>query len=435
MAVERVLIVGGGLSGLATAYFLSRFAIPSTIIEKTTRTGGLIKTDFIEGCRLEAGPDSYIASKPAVSELAEELAGLKDEIIGSNDAARRIFVARNGQLLPMPKGMVMIVPAEWAPLQLSSLIGETAKDKICLETNMPPRERREDISVRQLVEEHFGEEVWEYLAEPLLAGVYGGEPETLSAESVLPRFMAYERQYGSLVKGVRREIRDKPTGSLFLSLRNGMQTLTDLLAAAMGNRVNILRGEAHSVTRDGDAWRVRVGDETLRARHVALCCPAPVNARLLAAGAAPLAGELAAIPYSSAILVTLVYARSAATWVNTKFPTRIKAGLAGLRAFIVGRPALALMGAPDAEIIALIRDDYQRLMGIGSAPLFHTLYRWPHSMPQYVVGHGQRVGNIFRYLNEYPGLFLGGNAYDGVGIPDCLRRAREIAQHLVESSV
>jgi len=458
MPVERVLIVGGGISGLATAYFLFRYAIPATIIEKTTRTGGLIKTDCIQGCRLEAGPDSFIATKPAVRELAEEMPGLQDQIIGSNDAARRIFVVRNGKLLPMPKGMVMMVPGEWEALQQSELMSEEAKRRIYLETKMKPRERHEDVSVGQFVEEHFGSEVLEYLTEPLLCGVYGGESENLSAESALPRFMGYERKYGSLVKGVQQELRDKPKGgSLFLSFRDGMQTLTDSLAAAIRGRVNIVRAEAGAVARSGEGWRVRVGGETLAARNVVLCCPAHVNAGLIEASVAPVADELASIPYSSAILVMLVYDRAAighaldgfgflvprgerktmaaATWVNTKFPNRIRPDLAGLRAFIVGRRAVELEQTPEADVVALVRDDFQRLMGIGAQPLFHTFHRWPNSMPQYVVGHSERVARIFTQLADYPGLFLGGNAFDGVGIPDCLRRAREIAQHICERSI
>jgi oxygen-dependent protoporphyrinogen oxidase len=458
MAVERVLILGGGVSGLATAYFLARRGIPATIVEKTTRTGGLIQTELVEGCQLEAGPDSFIATKPAVRELAEELPGLKERIIGSNDAARRIFVVRDGKLVPMPKGMAMMVPGEWEPLEQSALISAEAKQRIRRETEMKPRERHEDISVGQLVEEHFGSEVLEYLTEPLLCGVYGGESESLSAGSVLPRFMGYERQYGSLVKGVQQELRgEAQAGSLFLSFRDGMQTLTDGLAAAIAGRVNIVRGEASAVTRQGDCWRVRVGTETLAARRVVLCCPAPVNAGLLEEGARPLAEQLAAIPYSSAILVMLVYDRAAlghaldgfgflvpraerktiaaSTWVNTKFPLRVKPGLAALRAFIVGRRAVDLAGAPEADIVGLVRDDYQRLMGITVSPLFHTLHRWPNSMPQYVVGHAARVDRIFKFAADCPGLFLGGNAFDGVGIPDCLRRARQIAQRIGENSV
>jgi oxygen-dependent protoporphyrinogen oxidase len=455
---ERVLIVGGGISGLATAYFLSRYAIPVTIIEKTNRTGGLIKTDFIDGCRLEAGPDSFIATKPAVSELAEELPGLTEEIIGSNDAARRIFVVRDGQLIAMPHGMVMMVPNEWEPLRQSDLISENAKRRIQDETKIKPRERREDITVGQLVEEHFGAEVLEYLAEPLLSGVYGGDSEKLSAESVLPRFMGYERKYGSLVKGVQQELRDKPrSGSLFLSFSNGMQTLTDSLASTIRDRVNIVPGEATAVTRVGDRWHVRVGNETLSASNVALCCPAHVNARLLEANAPALADELAAIPYSSAILVMLVYDRAtlehplngfgflvpraerktiaASTWVNGKFPVRVRPGLAALRAFIVGRQALDLAKTPEADVVSLVREDYRRLMGINAAPLFHTFYSWPNSMPQYIAGHAKRVENIMQRLEENPGLFLGGNAYDGVGVPDCVRRARQMAQHICERCV
>lgn len=458
MPADRVLILGGGLTGLATAYHLSRYAIPCTLIEKSDRTGGLIKTDLIEGSRLEAGADSFIATKPAVSELAEEIPGLKDQIIGSNDAARRIFVVRDGKLQLMPKGMVMMVPGDSEQLKQSTLISEEAKRAIEAETKMKPRERREDISVGQLVGEHFGAEVLEYLAEPLLCGVYGGESENLSAESVLPRFMGYERKYGSLVKGVQQELRDKPKGgSLFLSFRDGMQTLTDSLSTAIATRVNVIHGEATAVTRIGDRWQVQVGDETLTASCVALCCPAHVNAGLLEASAQPLADELAAIPYSSAILAMLVYDQAeigpaldgfgflvprgerqtiaAVTSINTKWPGRVRPGLAALRGFIVGQRALELAQAKDDELISLIRDDYRKLMGITAAPKFHTLYRWPRSMPQYVVGHKARVSKIFNYLEAYPGLFLAGNSYDGVGIPDCLRNARQIAQQICEKSV
>jgi oxygen-dependent protoporphyrinogen oxidase len=236
-----------------------------------------------------------------------------------------------------------------------------------------------------------------------------------------------------------------------------MQTLTNSLAAAGTGHVSILHGEATSVKQDGARWQVRVGNETVTARNVALCCPAQVTAGLLEASAPTVAGELAAIPYSSAILVMLVYETAAlghamdgfgflvprgerktiaaATWVNTKFPGRIPPGLAAIRAFIVSRRAAELAQTPEADVVALVQEDYRRLMGITAQPLFHTFYRWPNSMPQYVVGHAQRVTNLFRHLAEYPGIFLGGNAYDGVGIPDCVRRARDIAQQICQRSV
>lgn len=455
---DRVLIIGGGVSGLATAYHLSRYAIPCTIIEKSHRTGGLIKTDVIEGCHLEAGPDSYIATKPSVTELAEELPGLKEQIIGSNDAGRRIFVVRNGKLLPMPQGMVMMVPGDQQALAQSELISESAKRCIHDEIKHPPLERKEDVSVGQFVSEHFNPEILEYLTEPLLCGVYGGESENLSAESVLPRFVGYERKYGSLVKGVQQELKDRPkSGSLFLSFRDGMQTLTNALTRALGDRVQIVRGEATDIRRVGQSWKVRVGSETLSSRQLALCCPAHVNAKLLETDVTPVADELAAIPYSSATLVMLVFDRAslghpldgfgflvprgerktvaAATFVDTKWPERNPKNLAAIRLFIVGQRAVELANATEPEILALVRDDLRTFMGITATPLFHTFYRWPASMPQYVVGHGQRVKNIFEHLKNYQGLFLVGNSYDGVGVPDCLRHARQVAQHICSQSV
>ncbi len=458
MPADKVLIVGGGVSGLSTAYFLAKNGISSTIVEKAPRTGGLIRTDQIEGCRLEAGPDSYISTKPAVTALAQELPGLQDQIIGSNDQARRVFIARNGKLLPMPKGMVMMVPGQWSPVLRSKLLSASAKIRLLKETMFSPRDRAADISVGQLVEEHFGHEVLEYFTEPLLCGVYGGDSENLSAESVLPRFAGYERKYGSLIKGVRHEVRTNTAhGSLFLSLRDGMQSLTDALSAAIASHANVVHAEATQVARSDSGWRVKLGAESVSAREVVLASPAHACASLLETAAPSLAANLAAIPYSSAILVMLVFDRAAlnhplngfgflvprgerqtlaaATWVNTKFPIRVRPDLAALRAFVVGDHALRLQNASNGEIVSLVREDFRRLMGINAAPLFHTVYRWPLSMPQYVVGHHQRLRTITDELMNYQGLFLAGNAYDGIGIPDCVRRAKLVAEHISANRV
>ncbi|HEY1946186.1 MAG TPA: protoporphyrinogen oxidase [Bryobacteraceae bacterium] len=454
---DRVLIVGGGVSGLATAYFLSKAGIPSTIIEKENRLGGLIKTDLIEGCQLEAGPDSYIASKPAVTELARELPALAGQVMGSNDQARRVFVARRGKLVPLPKGMVMMVPGQWGPLIRSPLLSVGAKWRILKETLAQPRQRAEDISVGQLVEEHFGREVLEYLTEPLLCGVYGGNSASLSAQSVLPRFAGYEQKFGSLVKGVRGEARNKPSGPMFLSLRDGMQTLTDALAGAIAESTNVVFAEATRIERSGSIWRVKAGDAWLEANRLMLACPAHVAGKLLQASAPPLASELSAIPYSSAVLAMLVYNRAelnhpldgfgflvpqaerktiaAATWVNTKFPSRVPPGLAALRGFIVGDQAVQFLNTPQADIIQRVRDDFRHFMGVTAAPRFGTVHAWPRSMPQYVVGHARRRQNIAQILPQYPGLALVGNAYDGVGIPDCIRMAKEVVKQISETRV
>lgn len=446
---ENVVIVGGGISGLASAYYLLESGFQPLLIEKSGRFGGLIKTDHVEGCALEAGPDSFIASKSAVAELAQRL-GIETEIMGSNDAARRIFIFKAGKLQPMPPGMVFMVPGDLEAALKSDFFSSSTKARFRDELQFRRLNRNTDISVREFVSDHFGEETLETLTEPLLSGVYGGDAGSLSAASVLPRFMEYERDFGSLIRGVQEEraARKGNAGSLFLSFRGGMQTLTDALERAMKPTLRTVNAEARLIERAGSRWRLHTGAGQLEADDIVLACPAHVSARLLAESCPDLAAELASIPYSSAVLVTLVYRReelgrpldgfgflvprterrsiAAGTWVSTKFPSRTPENLVALRAFIVGREALNLMLSSEADLLSLVRQDYSRLMGIDAAPLFSTVYRWPDSMPQYTVGHASRQSAIRKLLLDSPGLHLTGNAYDGVGIPDCIRLASRI---------
>ncbi|HEY3458707.1 MAG TPA: protoporphyrinogen oxidase [Bryobacteraceae bacterium] len=456
--MDPVLIVGGGISGLSMAYYLSQAGISSILFEKTTRLGGLIQTDVIQGCRLEAGPDSYLAAKPAIKELARDLPALESQIISSNDAARRVFVARDGRLLPLPAGMVMMTPGKWPPILRSDLLSARTKARLIREVFRKPRKRTEDISVGELVEDHFGSEVLELIAAPLLSGVYGGQTTALSAASVLPRFLAYEEKYGSLIRGARRELRQKKKQeALFQSFRDGMQVLPDSLARAAAGHLSVVHAEVDEVKPYGSVWQIRAGEQTLSSPNLVLACPAHVCSRLLENSAVPLAEALSAIPYSSSILVTLVYDRAAlghplngfgflvpasernvlaaATWINVKFPIRIPPHLAALRGFIVGDEATQLLTASDADIIELVRQDFSRWMGADAQPLFSTIHRWPNSMPQYVVGHSARCARIKCLLDGYPGLFLGGNACYGVGIPDCIRDAQEISKQVAARCV
>jgi oxygen-dependent protoporphyrinogen oxidase len=447
----ELVIVGGGISGLATAYYSGRLGIKSILLEKTNRLGGLIRTDSFEGCQLEAGPDSYIATKPAVTELAAEI-GLQSEIIASNDSARRVFIVRSGKLVPLPDGMSMMVPGKLRPGLESELFGLNTKLRFVSERFFRPLKRDEDISVGRLVSDHFGREVLEYVADPLLVGVYGGDSQNLSAQSVLPRFLGYEQRYGSLIRGVQKENKSNTAGGLFRSFARGMQSLTDSLVEAITGSTQVVHSEATGVSRSGKIWILLAGSKVLQTKQLVLACPANVCARLLEDPAPELAGSLAGIPYSSAILVTLLFPAeeirhplngfgflvpkserrtlAAATWVNTKFPSRVAPGLVAMRGFIVGGDATRLLEATDFELVRLVRDEFRRLMGIDAAPRTSVVSRWPNSMPQYVVGHNKRLKRIEESLSLYPGLHLAGNAYDGVGIPDCVRRAREIARML-----
>lgn len=452
MPVE-VVIIGGGVSGLATAHYLGRHGIPSVIVEKASRLGGLIGTDVVQGCRLEAGPDSYLAAKPAVTDLARELGDLKQDVIESNDSARRVFILREGKLLALPRGMVMMAPGQWGPVLRSPLLSPATKLRLLAETRFRPQERSEDVTVGRLIEEHFGREVVDYIAEPLLCGVYGGHVENLSAESVLPRFIGFERKYGSLIKGVRCETgTDTRRGPLFLSFREGMQQITDALAGSVRESARVVRAEARAVRKLPDGWQIDAGDDSFRAAHVILACPAHICALLLRNTAPQLAAELDAIPYSSAILVTLVFDRrslghplngfgflvpekerhaiAATTWVSTKFPPRVLPNLSALRAFIVGSQALEWMSASEEALVELVRNELLRIMGIDTPPLLSTVHKWPKSMPQYLVGHLDRVRRIRDHAAQLEGLHVVGNAYEGVGIPDCVRLAKEVGERI-----
>jgi len=454
MAADKVLIVGGGLSGLTTAFYLGKAGIRSAIIEKAGRLGGLIKTDHIEGCDLEAGADSFISTKPAMAQLAEDLgSGMREQIIGSNDAGRRIFVVRDGKLTPMPKAMSMMVPGEWGPALRSPLLSTSAKLTLVRETFMQPRTREGDFSVGDLIGDHFGAEMLETITEPLLVGVYGGDSASLSARSVLPRFVGFEERYGSLIRGVRQSVKQAPQeGSLFQSFQGGMQTLIDALTHSVQQHTSFIHDEVTRVERSEGGWRVRFGGQSISSKQVVLACPAWAAAKLLAEIAPAAATELEAIPYSSAILAMLVFNKaelghplngfgflvprkeqhtiSAATWVNTKFPSRVAPELAALRGFVVGRKAEEMAQASDAQIAEAVELDFGRLMGVKAKRVFQTVYKWARSMPQYVVGHAARVSRLHAAMLPHKGLTLTGNYFDGVGMPDSIRCAKEAAKHI-----
>lgn len=445
-------IVGGGVSGLASAYFLARKGIRSVLIEKSSRLGGLIQTDVVHGCELEAGPDSFLATKTSVAEVTRQL-GIESQLIDSNDERRRIFIVRHGRLVPMPAGMVMMVPGDLPAVMQSDFFSAEAKLRFETELSFEPRVRNADVSIREFVNDHFGPESLQYVTEPLLSGVYGGDAGELSTQSVLPRFLEYERTYGSLVRAVQQErsLETAPKGSLFRSFRGGMQTLTDALAKAAAPYVTMVSAEACETVRSGAGWSVRLDSgEVVNARQLILACPAHVSACLLRSAEPALSDQLAAIPYSSAILVSLVYSReefdyqldgfgflvprperrsvAAATWVSTKFPERTPPELVALRAFIVGQDAIELMNASDPDLTRIAREEFKRLMDVGVTPKFEAVYRWPKSMPQYVVGHQARQEGIRQFLHQSPGLHLCGNAYNGVGIPDCIQLASDVAE-------
>ncbi len=455
--MRRVVIVGGGISGLSTAYYLSKAGVPSTLIERRPRLGGVIETDRIQGCVLEAGPDSFLAAKPWAMELIREL-GLAGDVIASNDHLRVTYVWKAGRLVPLPDGLMLMIPTKVLPMALTPLLGWGTKIRMGLEWFRRPHGARGDESVADFVRQHYGQEAVDYLAEPLLAGVYGGDPNKLSVASVLPRFIDLESRYGSLTKGVLHERKRAAAQArrqpLFETLKGGLGELVEAVERRTAPHIERVQASAGAVERTTSGYRVQAGGDWIEAPHVVLACPAYEAGAVLPSLDAELAALLGGIPYSSSITLSLGYEKAgfshplkgfgflvpkrerrrlvACTWVGTKFLHRVPQDKAVLRCFLGGEDE-SVLGLSDEALVASVRIELRDIMGVNETPVFARVARWPRSMAQYAVGHRERVARIEARVRALPSLHLAGNAYHGIGIPDCVRMGKVAAEKIVGS--
>ncbi|MGD0046787.1 MAG: protoporphyrinogen oxidase [Bryobacteraceae bacterium] len=453
------VIIGGGISGLATAYYLAKGGATATIVESRPRLGGVIETVHVEGCTIEAGPDSFLSAKPAALELITEL-GLADQVIGSNDHLRVTFVRRDGRLTPLPDGLMMMVPTKILPLLATGLVGWRTKLRMAMELLRAPKPSAGDQSVAEFIEEHYGAEAVDYLAEPLLSGVYGGNPAALSVTSVLPRFVELANRYGSLTRGVLAEraraakLRSRqPAAPLFRTLKGGLGQMVDSITAAIGGKIEVRRARAQSIERSGIGYRVRVDGDWLEARRVVLACEAHAGAPLVGAVDARIGELLATISYSSSMTVALGFNAAdlarppvgfgflvpkkerrrlvACTWVGTKFSHRVPAGIVVARCFLGGMEDAGVLDESDRQVLAAVSAELAEIAGVRAVPRFSRIFRWPRSMAQYTVGHPQRLAEIEARAAQVPGFYLAGNAYQGIGIPDCIRMGKAAAAKIL----
>jgi protoporphyrinogen/coproporphyrinogen III oxidase len=462
--MKRIAIVGGGISGLSAAFELekqkSRGAqLEYVLFEASSRFGGVIRTDRVGDCIVEAGPDSFLTEKPWAADLCREL-GLGDQLIGSNDAARTTYILVKGRLVPLPDGMMFMVPTKLASTFFSPLFSWQTKLRMLYEWfYQPPRESSE-VSVAEFVERHYGREMVERVADPLLAGIYGGSADGLSVSAVLPRFVEMEAKNGSLGRAMvasRGKFKAErasagqpraPVPTLFTSLRDGMQQMVDALLARipasncrLGMRVEAARAESGK-------WLILSPGRTEEFDGVIVALPAHHAARILAAAGEP-APDLAAIRYTSSVTVALGYDQTvrsvlpagfgflvprsdgkrmlAATFVHNKFPHRAAHTTALIRCFLGGARDEGILKNSEAEIEALARRELEQIVGIKAQPCFAHIYKWDHAMAQYGMGHCERITRIRQRISEMPGLALAGNAYGGIGVPDCVRSGSEAA--------
>jgi oxygen-dependent protoporphyrinogen oxidase len=479
----RTAIIGGGIAGLAAAFELEQARaagapVEYTLFESRDRLGGSMASEIVNGAVIERGPDSFLSEKPAATELCREV-GLGAELIPSNDAARKTYILVHNRLVALPDGLMFLIPTKLIPTALTRLFSFTTKVRMALELLHPPRPSDKDESVAALVERHFGAEAVDRLADPLLSGIYGGDAAQLSARTVLPKLVEMESEYGSLTLGMlaaHRKMRQaiskarsngkgQPNGSkartIFTTLRGGMQQFVDAIQARL-DPASVRMGTAVSgLEKVGDGWMVRAGDEAEFYDSVILATPAWAAGVLLARTDAKLAEELGAIPYSSSITVNLVYDEAqlgrlpdgfgflvpaserrcmlACTFVHRKFLGRTPPGKAVLRAFLGGTNNEAMLTESDSTLVASVRRELSEILGEKVLPLAaepeHTqVSRWRRAMAQYAVGHQERKQRIVTRVTALPGLKLAGNAYDGIGIPDCIRLGRKAAKDLVAAS-
>ena len=467
--MKRIAIVGGGISGLSAAFYLEKARssgaeVQYTLFESGQRFGGSMYSDRVEGCLVEAGPDSFLTEKPWALSLCKDL-GIADQLIGSNDAQRKTYIVVNGRLVVMPDGLMFMVPTRLVPTALSPLFSWSTKLRMARELLHPSRPMHDDETVAELVERHFGAEVVDRLADPLLSGVYGGDAASLSARAVLPRFVEMEEKYGSLSramlaahKKMAQTARNQPARPLFSSLKDGMQQMVDAILGRLDPGSIRLRNHIRRIYPEDDGWRVSTemnGDERFDA--VILATPANIAGMLLDGVDRFLARNLLDITYSSSVTVTLGYymdqlkglppgfgflvPRSegtrmlACTFVHNKFPHRAPEGRGILRCFLGGVRDEAVLALTDDEMLETVHRELRDIVKLDARPIFTRVYRWRGAMAQYESGHIARVERIEKRVKEIPGLALAGNAYHGIGVPDCIRSGMEAANAMLPAQV
>ena len=480
--MKRIAIVGGGIAGLTAAYELElarkRGAdLDWQLYEASNRVGGIVETtrhgDFV----LEGGPDGWVSEKPWARELAIEL-GLESALIHSNDATRKTYILFNNKLLPMPDGMRMMVPENLATLENSPLFSAEARAAYAAELGSAEKLKSTapdaDESVATFVRRHFGDEVLAKIGAPLLSGVFGGDVERLSVRSVMPAFVAMEREHGSLIAALQAKAKargNRAQQPIFTSLRNGLGSLVDALVAKLPAERLHLNRSALSLKREGNTWCLRTstpsdrniaGKSTRHFHHIFLATPIDSTRVLLQTRDAQIA---ALIPHSASSAVLAVFCWPAeiavsfsvpsgfgflvpqsgeksgdpqnqllaATFVDQKFPHRAPHGARVLRVFFGGQNADALAPQSDEAIASAAFAQLNKILGPLPQPdaALTAVRRWPRSLPQYEVGHLDRIAELDQRIAALGGLTLLGNGYRGVGLPDLIRDARAAVRNLV----
>ena len=467
---RRIVVVGGGIAGLAAAHRIveikneRRLALDVTLLEAGPRLGGTIATERVGDFIVEAGPDSFITEKPWALRLCDRL-GLTSRLVSTQAAYQKIYIVHRAKLEPLPEGFFLLAPTRLWPFIQTPLFSWGGKLRMACEIFLP-RGKDEDESLGSFVRRRFGAEALDRVAQPLVGGIYASDPDKLSLAATMPRFREMERAHRSILWAMwseqRKRARHRQTGSgarwsLFVALTGGMQEFVDALARRLPEGSVRLNSEVKNLAGDGSdtGWRVTTGEnQTLEADAVILAAPAFSSGAILTSLAASAAAELKSISYASTATVSLAYRLAdfprtldsfgfvvpamerrkimAGTFSSLKYPGRAPQDHVLLRAFVGGSLQPELFQDDDSQMEKNVREELASLLGVTAQPLFSKIYRHPRSMPQYHVGHEARIQRIENDLAKFPSLALVGSAYHGVGISDCVRTGEEAAEKIIE---
>lgn len=448
--MPNVVIIGGGITGLAAAWELQQQGVDYVLLESSGRLGGKIVTERADGFIIEGAADSFLVNKPWAWQLCQEI-GLGDQLIGTNDAQRNVYVLYGGKLHLFPPGLKLIVPTDPDGLLASDLLSDEGKRRMLAEVAIPPRVETGDESLASFVRRRFGSEALEVFGQPLLAGIYVGNPEVLSMQATFPGYLSLEQKYGSVIRGT---LEAKPPAlppnapaTAFVSLRYGIQQLIEGLQAKLADHVRLNQ----AVTRiDADRTIYTSTNQKFKPDAVIITSAAHTAHKLVQHLAPQLGQALGKVRTVSSATISLGYRSEdlprpldgfgfvvagtekshllASTWSSTKLAGRAPGGYVLLRVFVGGHRQESDVSLSDEEMVALARAELKKLMEIEAAPVISRVFRWRDANTQYEVGHLERVAQYKAMCPAW--LTLVGSPYGGVGIPDCVRQGREAAKNI-----
>jgi len=465
MREKHIVIVGGGITGMSTAFALQQMCkaqntrIRCTVLERQKRLGGKILTHREQGFVMEGGPDSMLARKPAGVALIEQL-GIASEVVGTSPRAHKTYVLHDGRLERLLAGSNMGVPGDWSPLLTTPLLSLSGKIRALMDLFIARQHATGDLSLGHFLRRRLGDELVDAVVEPLLGGIYAGRVDDLSLDATYPQFRNLEAKHRSLILGSRQARRKTPVPtdgrSVFITVQGGLQTLVERLYECLVDFAEVLvNRDVAAIRRAADhAYLVDVRNEdlveTIAADAVIVTTPSFAAAPLLAP-LVPSARVLADIPFVSTATVIVGFttdqievdldasgfvvpsregrAITACTWVSSKWPQTTPQNFVMLRCYVGRAGDSQYLSLADSDLVKLVQRELREILGITAAPVFSRVTRWNDAMPQYTPGHLERVAQVEAALTrEAPGVFIAGASYRGLGIPDCIAQGNQAAK-------